>query len=204
MLNVLFSCLDIGGLAECFVIAICHNWSEWESMNTLEIETIVTCRDCCNEDSIRSINLFGFQKLKTLAINSECFKSVEKVWIVGLPCLEKVIVGILSFMCESEEEKKGSFTLKDCPNVKELIMGNQSFRGYTECVIENVPLLERICLGDADDEDNSCNFLCAPLSLVSRGFSFLFTLDLPRLTTLELGRGSLLHSQNAVFESMRH
>lgn len=204
MLIVLFSFLDIGKLAECFVLAICHNWSEWESMNNLEIETIVTCSDCCNEDNIRSINLFGFQKLKTLAINNECFKSVEKVWIVGLPCLEKVIIGILSFTCESEDENKGSFTLKDCPSVKELIMGNQSFRGYTECVIENVPLLERICLGDADDEDSSCNFLCAPLSLVSRGFSFLFTLDLPRLTTLELGRASLLHSQNAVFESIRH
>lgn len=172
-------------------------------MDTSIIELLLTDNNCCNEESIRTLNMTGFINLKTLAIASKCFKHVEKVWIVGLSNLESVIVGILSFVDPDVDDSKlkGSFTLKDCPKVKEFIIADHSFRGYRECTIENLPSLEKICLGDADDEDSSCNFLYAPLTLASRVCSFGLIIDLPKLTSVEFGRATLLHSQHIVFES---
>ena len=98
-------------------------------------------------------------------MGDECFKYVDVVKMVGLKRLERVVIGSLSFRREMGYDSKHSFTLKDCENLKELKIGAFSFTDYSVCVIENVPSLELIEMGDL--EEWSLNFCYASLKLNS-------------------------------------
>ena len=58
--------------------------------------------------------------------------------------LEKAV-----FECtySGDTEKKGSFQVKNCERLKELIVQGGAFRDFCECMIENVPSLEVLSIG---------------------------------------------------------
>ena len=81
------------------------------------------------------------------------------------------MIGKSSFTIEGySPDKKGMtanrhFYLKNCPKVKELKIGCESFMDYSVCEIENVNRLEVIEIGDLNEWSD--NFYSASLELKS-------------------------------------
>ena len=80
------------------------------------------------------------------------FAYVEELNLVELEKLERVVIGV---NCFSKENSLGHFSLKNCPQVKELKMGRYSFRGYSTCEIEEDDSLEVIEMGELNEETSN-------------------------------------------------
>ena len=97
------------------------------------------------------LDLTRFSKLESLVIGDNCFSYVEEVKLIGLNELESVEIGMNSFTQHKNDagnDPNRHFYLKDCPSLKSLRMGRNSFSDYTVCEIENVNALETIEMGE--------------------------------------------------------
>ena len=130
------------------------------------VEELVVGDGCCNGKEWNRLDLDLVPSLKSLSIGDGCFANVSEVRLVGLSELERVVIGKISFtksgFCSVPDR---DFYLKTCPQLKLLVVGNQSFSGYTVCEIENVDALEVIEIGDLNGR--SFNFYSASLELRS-------------------------------------
>ena len=108
------------------------------------------------------LNLNGLNKLKSIRIGDKNFEDGGGLNLNGLKKLESVVIGKNCF-----RERRGNrhFYLKDCPKLRELRIGKGSFENVRECVIENVPSLEVIEMGNVNEA--SSNFYYASLELKS-------------------------------------
>ena len=130
------------------------------------VEELVVGDGCCNGKEWNRLDLDLVPSLKSLSIGDGCFANVSEVRLVGLSELERVVIGKISFtksgFCSVPDR---DFYLKTCPQLKLLVVGNQSFSGYTVCEIEDVDALEVIEIGDLNGR--SFNFYSASLELRS-------------------------------------
>ena len=129
------------------------------------VEELIVEDKSCNGKERKTLDLSLFPSIREVRVGDECFKYVDVVKMVGLKNLERVMIGSRSFRREMGYDSKHAFTLKDCENLKELKIGAFSFTDYSVCVIENVPSLELIEMGDL--EEWSLNFCYASLKLNS-------------------------------------
>ena len=144
------------------------NKSEFSHANCYRVGVMVVSDNCCNESGFVELDLTGFVNLRELNVGDECFKNVNKVKLIGLKRLERVVIGKNSFTKKKSVFFKDStrrFYLKNCERLRELKIGYCSFFDYSVCEIENVPSLEVIEMGELDEE--SWNFLWASLELKS-------------------------------------
>ena len=128
------------------------------------IEALSVSNGCCNGRDLKELDLHLFVNLRELKVGSKCFEYVKKVNICGLKELERMIVGSWSFR-RANDSKGGSFYLRNCPKLKSLKMGRYSFSDYSVCIINGVPSLEVIEMGELNEE--SFNFYYASLELKS-------------------------------------
>ena len=103
-----------------------------------------------------------------MRIGDECYETIEEVHLLGLNELESLEIGEKSFT----QHKNGAsinpnrhFYLKNCPKLKSLKIGHQSFSDYSVIEIENVDALEVIEMGDVNED--SLSFYSASLELKS-------------------------------------
>ena len=145
-----------------------HNWNEWENVNK-SVTQLVIPSNCCNEAEWSVFDVSGLKWLKSIEIGDECFMNVNEVTLIGLDRLERVVIGMNSFMKKKndwpEYNPNRHFYLKTCERLRELKMGRDSFSDYSVCEIENVPSLEVIEMGELKEE--SRNFFYASLELKS-------------------------------------
>ena len=162
-------------------------------LNTGSTEIVIGNKkcDCCKHTVL---DFAPFPRLKTLLIGDRNLQSATDVQLVGLRELERVVIGDGSFT-----QGKGVFSLKDCPRVKSLKIGYQSFTRFTACVIENVDALEEIEIGVLDGV--SYNFPSVSLQLKSVVVGRALWLDLPSLKSLVVGNNAFHDCSRAVFES---
>ena len=117
---------------------------------------------------ITSLTLSAFVNLVEMRVEDECFENVERVELIGLQTLERVVIGD---NCFTKHKKcfglnaKHHFYARNCERLKELRIGRYSFSDYTVCVIENMPSLEVIEFGEVNYV--SCNFFYASMELRS-------------------------------------
>ena len=124
--------------------------------------------DGCNDASLTVLNLTQFVHLKELEVNDDSLSSVNEVYLIGLPELERVMIGMNSFTKYKNSWGNDStrhFYLKDCPQLKELMIGRYSFSDYSVIEIENVEKLEVIEMGEMNEW--SYSFRYASLELKS-------------------------------------
>ena len=143
------------------------NWNQLNTLNTTVTELTVPSNSL-NDASLTVLDLSRFKRLKRLVIGDECFMYVNEVKMVGLHCLESVVIGMKCFTKEKNSagyDPNRHFYLKDCSKLKSLKMGRFSFSDYTVCEIENVDALEVIEIGDLNEY--SPNFFYASLELKS-------------------------------------
>ena len=132
---------------------------------TKDMTELVIPSNQCNSWLYKTLDLSEFTQLKSIEIGDECFEYVNKVKLIGLDQLERVVIGKNSFTRSFECDRTRHFYLKNCERVRELKMGRYSFSDYSVCEIENVPSLEVIEMGELNEE--SCNFCHASLELKS-------------------------------------
>ena len=120
------------------------------------IETIIVDSNGCNDRSFTVLNLTRFVNLKVFEVGDYSFSYVNEVHMIGLPKLERVVIGENCFTTEKcryinddyyDEDPNRHFYLKDCEKLRELSIGSQSFMDYSVCEIEGVDSLEVIEMG---------------------------------------------------------
>ena len=132
-----------------------------------DLEHITIAHASGNTPTITELDFSRFQKATTITIGSHCFNHVTKLTISGLPVLERVKIGLNSFRGTNSpqgdyyEDEEGefqyynpikAFSLKSCPKVKSLVLENGVMIDAPSCVIEDVPALEEIVMGDMDNK----------------------------------------------------
>ena len=140
------------------------NKGEFSNANCHRVGVMVVSDHCCNESGFVELDLTGFVNLRELNVGDECFENVNKVKLIGLMRLERVVIGKKSFTkCKDGggSDPNCHFYLKDCERVRELKIGCWSFSDYAVCEIENVPSLEVIEMGEMNED--SCNFWFASM-----------------------------------------
>ena len=141
---------------------------DWNGLVPSLVESIEVMDHCCSEENMKVLDLSVFIKLRELKVGSWCFCQVEELNMIGLRCLESVVIGIGSFHNDRDNSEvlsaHGSFHLKACPLLKSFRVGAFSFMLYGVCEIENVDALEVIEMGDLN---GGGSFLQASLELKS-------------------------------------
>ena len=124
-----------------------------DELNALDstVESIIV--DGCNDESFTVLNMTRFVNLKVFEVDDYSFYFVTEVHLIGLPELERVVIGENSFTKYKHDWTRymnltGNFHLKDCPQLRELKIGQYSFNEYTKVEIENMNSLEVIEIGD--------------------------------------------------------
>ena len=110
--------------------------------------------------------------LRRLRVGQDCFFSVGVVKLIGMKCLESVTIGEHSFTTErgwlgNRVEHGNRFYLKNCPKLKELRIGSESFSEYSVCSIEDVDALETIEMGELMHSHLRFSFSYAMMELKS-------------------------------------
>ena len=129
------------------------------------IEELVVQDSSCNGMEWRVLDLSIMSHLRLLEVGDECFEKVNEVKLVGLNQLERVVIGQYCFTRGAEYIPNTHFYLKDCERLRELKIGPHSLSDYSVCLIENLPSLEVIEIGEP--REWSHNFWRASLELKS-------------------------------------
>ncbi|KAM7455228.1 hypothetical protein BLSTO_04018 [Blastocystis sp. subtype 1] len=169
-----------------------------DELNALDstVESIIV--DGCSDESFTVLNLTRFVNLKVFEVGDDSFANVNEVCLIGLPELERVVIGMNSFTKQKSDWPRFAypysdrhFNLKDCPQLRELKIGRYSFNDYSSIVIESVNSLEVIHIGAYYDW--SYNFYSA---------SKLELRNLPSLKSVLFGRESFADCSRVVFDNL--
>ena len=108
----------------------------------------------------KSLECSLMPRLRVLAIGRDC-AFAGAVELVGADCLESVAIG------DDVSTAPKPFVIKDCPALKTLVVGNDSFSGYSSCVLQSLPMLESVRLGTMESDEKRGCFRSASLEVRS-------------------------------------
>ena len=152
--------------------ATVHSIEEFNALDST-VETIIVDNNGCNDRSFTVLNLTRFVNLKVFEVGDYSFSYVDEVHMIGLPKLERVVIGENCFTKEkyriANYERLGDdsnrhFYLEDCDKLRELRIDSRSFMDYSVCEIENADSLEVIEMGRLNERSS---FYFASLELKS-------------------------------------
>ena len=132
------------------------------------VGVLVVDSGCCNDSGLKVLDFSRFRNLREVRVGDDCFENVDEVKLIGLSELERVVIGMNSFTKKKNlfgNDPNRRFYLKNCQRLRELKIGRFSFSDYSVCVIESVPSLEVIEMGELNGDGN--NFSYASLELKS-------------------------------------
>ena len=107
-------------------------------------EMVVTGGKC---NGVSSCDFSGYTELERIVIGDNCFNNAFYLRIDGLTKLKNLTIGINSFVRHGYGGDM-SFSLSNCPLLKEVRFGSGSFRNYILSYVENLPSLELLHYGD--------------------------------------------------------
>jgi len=101
-----------------------------------------------NNSSIMRINLSKFPHLKRIEVGNSCFKYIRELIIDGLVDLESVKIGHHCFNkgIWKEYDGDGVCQITNCPNLRQLEIGYDSFEDFKSFELSNVNCLQSIKL----------------------------------------------------------
>ena len=118
-------------------------WMLMDSSNSLIVPSWVL-----NEDYITSFNISNNEVLKRIEIGDNCFRKVKVFELDGLNELESVVIGQQSFRNSDNERNDGSYRIVNCPKLKSIQIGHESFKDYHSFELNNLPSLQSIDIGE--------------------------------------------------------
>ena len=134
------------------------------------VETIIVDNNGCNDRSFTVLNLTRFVNLRVFEVGDYSFSYVNEVHMIGLPELERVMIGENCFsQCKDVfyANLSGDFYVKDCDKLRELRIGSWSFMDYSVCEIDNVDSLEVIEMGRLNDRSSFFHYASLELKSCS-------------------------------------
>ena len=90
----------------------------------------------------------SFSELKRIEIGNECFQHVREFVIDGLESLESVKIGEKCFRISEKERDDGICRITNCPNLRQLEMGDNSFIDFKSFELSNLNSIQSINFGD--------------------------------------------------------
>ena len=99
-----------------------------------------------DEKLILSTN--SFNQLKSITIGNECFKTVREFVLDGLESLEIVKIGEKCFRISGDERDDGVCRITNCPNLRQLELGNKSFIDFKSFELSNLNSIQSIKFGE--------------------------------------------------------
>ena len=100
-----------------------------------------------NGKSIITFNISNNGELKRIEIGNNCFGKVRVLELDGLSELESVVIGQQSFRISEYKRSDGSYRIVNCPKLKSIQIGYQSFYDYHSFELSNLPSLQSIDIG---------------------------------------------------------
>ena len=91
---------------------------------------------------------FYLHSPKRITIGDGCFGKVRVFELDGLCELESVVIGQDSFRIGSSKRNDGSYRIVNCPKLKSIQIGYESFRDYHSFELNNLPSLQSIVLSN--------------------------------------------------------
>ena len=95
-----------------------------------------------------SLNFTRFLFLKRIEIGNNCFQHVREFVIDGLPSLESVKIGEWCFRIDKEERNDGLCRITNCPNLRQLEIGDESFYDFKSFELSNLNSIQFIKFGE--------------------------------------------------------
>ena len=89
----------------------------------------------------------GFNNLTDIMISNDCVKSIREFIINGLESLESVKIGGNCFRISDYERNDGVCRITNCPNLRQLEIGDLSFRDFKSFEISNLNSIQSINFG---------------------------------------------------------
>ena len=89
----------------------------------------------------------SFHQLKSITIGNHCFQNVREFVIDGLECLESVKIGRKCFRIGREKRNDGVCRITNCPNLRQLEIGDRSFWDFKSFELSNLNSLQSINFG---------------------------------------------------------
>ena len=115
--------------------------------NPLGIEELKIGDNGYNDGSVTELKLSGLVRLKLIVIGGWCFGKVRVFELDGLGELESVVIGEDSFSIGDSGRNDGSCRIVNCPKLKSIQIGYQSFWDYHSFELSNLPSLQSIDIG---------------------------------------------------------
>ena len=113
-----------------------------------DIQHLYLCgfKDSKQNELIISNNSFHF--IKSITIGYGCFQSVREFAIDGLESLEVVKIGDSCFRIGHNDGNDGLCRITNCPNLRQLEIGDESFKDFKSFELSNVNSLQSIKFGN--------------------------------------------------------
>ena len=126
---------------------------------SISLEELVIGNHLYNSESITTFVVSPLLYcLRRIEIGTGCFQKVCRFVLSGLERLEQLKIGSTSFKRMSGGDVTGLCHISSCPNLQELLFGDESFCYYKSLELRNVASLRSIVFG------NYC-FWCTDLNL---------------------------------------
>ena len=116
----------------------------WKYVRHLEISG-------CNDNSITSMSFTSYPLLKTIQINENSFGNVNTLTMINIANLVSINIGQNSFTQSMNWyglNTNRNAVIKNCTQLKELVIGNYAFFDYYSLEISSLPSLERLVFGE--------------------------------------------------------
>ena len=93
------------------------------------------------------LSISGYSDLKRIVVGDDCFNKVRVFELDGLSELEIITIGEESFRVSIDERSDGTCRIANCPKLKSIQIGYQSFADYHSFELSNLPSLQSIDIG---------------------------------------------------------
>ena len=116
----------------------------WKYVRHLEISG-------CNDNSVLSMSFTSYPLLNTIQINENSFGKVTTLTISNLPNLVSINIGRNSFTQSIDWyglNTNRNAIIRNCTQLKELVIGNYAFSDYYSLELSSMPSLERLEFGE--------------------------------------------------------
>ena len=100
-----------------------------------------------SNSSTLCMNLSEVKSLKRIEIGSWCFQHVREFVIDGLESLESVKIGKECFRISYKKRDDGICRITNCPNLRQLEIGDDSFKDFQSFELSNLNSIQSINFG---------------------------------------------------------
>ena len=97
----------------------------------------------------KSFELSNVNSLQSIKFGNHCFQNVREFVIDGLESLESVNIGYECFRIGGKERDDGICRITNCPNLRQLEIGGDSFEDFKSFELSNVNSLQSIDFGES-------------------------------------------------------